>query len=387
MVELAELVDVEWDGFRLVAADASREPWRNLERFRDERSPFSRVARARQLSPEHLLVDSHYGQAFGYSVFEEHAVYGETDELPAFPLDVHANHGFLRVPFRRVARCLVRSRAELEEVLDDARRRHAGQLVLRGQSHEYLLGRSVETLVALYGDPGALEPSLPPSAGRPGVVPLDEVMPEWCGLVRFYIGMLAAVVSSSLSDDRREALERELLLLGASTDSYLLALSLAQHYGLPSMGLDVTDDLDSALFFALSAFDEVSGQPRVLGRRAHRGIPGDEPVLYVFAPFERFQLEYESYRPSLFPRGRPDHQSARFLATGWGLNRNACARNLCIALYLDPDGDFGELPSATEMFPGPDEDHFGGVLANVREWDVSRQLTAYLERFYWVAPD
>jgi hypothetical protein len=387
VVELAELVDVEWDGFRLVGADASRQPWRNLERFRDERSPFSRVSGARRLSPEHLLVDSYYGQAFGYSVFEEHAVYGETDELPAFPLDVHANHGFLRVPFRRVARCLVRSRAELEEVLDDARRRHVGQLVLRGQSHEYSLRRSGKTLAALYGDPNALEPSLPPSAGRPGVESLDEVMPEWCGLVRFYVGMLAGAVSSSLSEERRALLERELLLLGASTNSYLLALSLAQHYGLPSIGLDVTDDLGSALFFALSAFEPAGDRPLVLRRKPHRGTPGDEPVLYVFAPFERFRLEYESYRPSLFPRGRPDHQSARFLSSGWGLNRNACARNLCIALYLEADGDFGELPSTTEMFPGPDEDHFGGVLANVRAWDISPQLTAYLQRFYWVAPD
>jgi hypothetical protein len=387
MTRLADLADVEQDGFRLVTADATTEPWRNLERFRNERSPFSRVTGARPLPPEHLLVDSHYGQAYGYSIFEEHAVYGETDELPAFPLDVHANHGFLRVPFRRVARCLVGTRAELEEVLDDARRRHSGELVLRGQSHEHLLGRSEETLVALYADPGALEPSLPPSAGRPGVVSIEAVMPEWCGLVRFYLSALAGAVSSSLSEERREALDRELLQLRASTDSYSLALSLAQHYGLPSAGLDVTDDLDSALFFALSEFDEVGSAPRVLRRRDHRGAPGDEPVLYVFAPFERFRLEYESYRPSLFPRGRPDHQSARFLATGWGLSRNACARNLCIALYLDPDGDFGALPSAAEMFPGPDEDHFGGVLGNVREWDVSPELTAYLDRFYWVTPD
>jgi hypothetical protein len=69
------------------------------------------------------------------------------------------------------------------------------------------------------------------------------------------------------------------------------------------------------------------------------------------------------------------------------LNRNACARNLCIALYLDPDGDFGAIRAAEQMFPGPDDDHFGGVLDNIRTWDVSPEFTAYVDRFTWVAAD
>jgi hypothetical protein len=52
-------------------------------------------------------------------------------------------------------------------------------------------------------------------------------------------------------------------------------------------------------------------------------------------------------------------------------------------------GDRGNVArSAVDlaMFPGPDEDHFGGFLGNVREWDVSPEFTAYLDGFYWVVP-
>jgi hypothetical protein len=56
-------------------------------------------------------------------------------------------------------------------------------------------------------------------------------------------------------------------------------------------------------------------------------------------------------------------------------------------MYLDPDGDFGETRSAQEMFPGPEDDAFGGALANIREWDVSPEFTAFLKHFYWVAAD
>lgn len=381
------MIGDERDGFRAVSTESTAMPWLNLERFRNECSPFSPARSERPLPAGELLVDTYYGQAFDFAVFEESAIYGETGELPEYPLDVLANYGFLRVPFKRIARCLVRGRDELEGVLAEASARHAGPLVVRGQSREYLLGRSEEALECLYGDAAALEPSLSPSAERPGVPPLEDVMPEWCGFVRFYVGAIAGTHSSSLPDEAREHIERELLLLGAGPDLYLLALSLAQHYGLPSMGLDVTDDLDSALFFAQSDFERVPEDERWSSRKDHRGTAGQEPVLYVFAPFGRDQLEYESYRPSLFPRGRPDHQSARFLHTGWGMNRNACARNLCIALYLDPDGDFGAIRSAEQMFPGPGDDHFGGVLDNIRAWDVSPEFTAYVDRFTWVAVD
>ena len=59
-----------------------------------------------------------------------------------------------------------------------------------------------------------------------------------------------------------------------------LAISLAQHYGLPSVGLDATTDIDVALFFALHEFRDDPSRPgwQTCVRKA---AGADLSVLYV----------------------------------------------------------------------------------------------------------
>lgn len=358
-------------------------PWLNIERFRNECSPFSRIGPGTPVLDGCILVDSYYGQAFDFQIREESAVYGATQELPAYLSDKHADRGFLRVPYRRIPRFWVHNRHELEAILALARHYHPGaEVLLRGQSREYYLGRSEATLAALYGDPHALEPSLPASAVRRGK-PLESVFVEWCGLLRYFLAELWDQHYSKCSKEIAEGFESETARLESSFDLQLLALSLAQHYGLPSAGLDVTDDLDVALFFALAEFRGIAGRDRYQQcntRKASR----EEGVIYAFVASDRSHLNYEEYRPKGLPRGRPDRQRARFLHTGWGLNTNACARDICMALYLDPKGDFRKMPSVENMFPDAEEDLFGRFLEVVLSWDLPRDLRSYLEDFHWV---
>ncbi len=381
----SEAVFEERDGFLLLDASEAANPWHNLEHFRNECSPLSGVETPRPRTDGKLFVDSQYGHAFDFLLTESSAVYGFTESLAA--MSQQSELGYLRVPYRCIPRIRVRSRSEVDAIVDTVRARHGGlvesRLLLRGQTKEYLLGRSAAALNALYGDPGALEPSLPASATRKGQ-PLEAVLPQWCFLIRSYQMGLQVQMVNQLEPARLEQLsplmaaDRQQLEL--SLDTQTIALSLAQHYGLPSMGLDLTDQVDTALFFALHPF--VRNAERKL-----RVTPSDgTPVLYLLLLPERFCVEYARARPRIFPRGRPDAQAAWFSHLGWGYRRNQCAEYLAAALYLEPDGDFGPVPRAEDLFPPSEEDAFGSLLEAVlaEQW-ASPILRQYLEQLYWLA--
>ena len=86
------------------------------------------------------------------------------------------------------------------------------------------------------------------------------------------------------------------------------------------------------------------------------------PVLYLLFPTQEQQFEYERYRADDFPSGRPDAQSASFMHMGWGHTDNACAERIFLALYLEPEGDYGPIPSPAQLFPTGADDAFGHFL-------------------------
>lgn len=256
--------------------------------------------------------------------------------------------------------------------VDDAR------IGYRGQYREYELHRHPAICQALYGDAEAREPSLLPSSAR-RTIDFDAALVEWCSLLNLYLAEAPRhVTNSPLARDIRDEAEH----LANSMNLYLYALALAQHYGLPSNGLDVTDDLDVALFFALSTFEETGDHGVLRHRRRHSGEPA---VLYVFAIPSRFYFEFERHGPIDALALRPLRQTARFLHAGWGFSKNASARFLRAALYLDPTGDFGELPPSSGLFPGTTEDFFAEwLISAVRELGESPIKSLVGGSLYWV---
>jgi FRG domain len=360
------------------------QPWLNIARFRNEISPAARPGSVQPLPAGNLLLDTYYGQAFDYDLPDDLAIYGATPDLPPYPGEENCTD-FMRVPYRRIPRFDIKDRAQLNASLTAIRRGRDGQgLLFRGQTSAYSQPRTAATRLALYGDAQAHEPALEASASRKNVR-LESILPEWCAILRVFLGWIGATYQQQ-SDPVLPAFAERLHKLTSDFDLHLLAISLAQHYGLPSMGLDVTDDLDVALFFALHKLEKAS-VPRHL-RPSRKAARSGLSVLYVFAPSERFQLNFRDYCPPGFPSGRPDRQRARFLHTGWGYSRNACARMLMAAFDLDPAGDFGELPRPHHLFPGPDEDPFGGFIELVRsQWDLTDDLRKFLNELYWVESD
>jgi hypothetical protein len=359
----------------------------NLERCRNEFSPFSSADRIQPDLHNPLIVDSYYGQIYNSWIGEVDAIYGRTDELPEYSGDFLADYGFLRVPFRRIPRCLIHDRQDLDFIVKSIHSADEDLIILfRGQNKEYLLNRSPETLKILYGDANALEPSLLSSASRRGIK-LEEVITEWCCLLQLYIGLQKKKIISSPSKITLDSILDSYDTLQSSYSLRLFAYALAQHYGLPSPGLDATNRLDVALFFALTEIKSDSkGNSRYYICKS-KSSKSEPAVIYLFAPKSRFELNYDECRPKGFPITRPDAQSAHFLLSGWGLNRNSCARNLFMALYLDPNGDFGDIPIACELFPERQKDSFGEFLEYMAQKPLPNSISRFLGDFRWVLCD
>jgi hypothetical protein len=250
-------------------------------------------------------------------------------------------------------------------------------LLFRGQTKEYLLDRNIETLKALYGSE-VREPSLLPSAERRNMN-IDAVGPSWCGMLRWLLDVWAT---------RRGDTEQFQQIHEAGEDYFFhhFALAIAQHYGLPSSGVDVTDSLDVALFFALHRFSPSQHDPN-LSTCSRVLSEGSAPVLYIFGiEMEKEYIRYESSLLGELPTNRPARQAAFFLHRGAGFARNRAARNLLAALYVDPTGDYGVLPGVDHLFPGPEEDFLGLAIENTKRHlnDSLPELNRFLKDFAWV---
>lgn len=127
-----------------------------------------------------------------------------------------------------------------------------------------------------------------PSASRAGL-DLDIILPRWLFVLHQYLDEREARVI----DERDQQHYQE---LRSSYDLSLLALALAQHYGLPSVGLDVTTDIDVALFFALHEFHN-SAQDRWTQVCRRKSPDSELGVFYVLCPRRRFRLGYDEFQP------------------------------------------------------------------------------------------
>jgi hypothetical protein len=190
----------------------------NAEFAQNEFSAFAQPDLIRPISDQ-LIVDQYYGLSYQEMELLPAAIYGKTEDLPFYSGDNLSNAGFLRVPFRRIPRHVVRSRAELEDIVGSIRSADPNlRMLFRGQSQEYLIKRSPETTRWLYGADSVDEPSLMTSASRrkPG---LEGILPEWCALLRIFVSHLPGPIEKEFATDGNFP---------------LFALALAQHYGLPT---------------------------------------------------------------------------------------------------------------------------------------------------------
>lgn len=315
--------------------------------------------------------DPLHGNCWSWTPTLGAAVYGRTEDLPAGPLDELGNGTFLRVPFRRVPVIEVHS---VEEVRAIARSTRSGDPnirgVWRGQSGHYTTNkkRIKDELLRLYGSEDVNEPSLLPSAARTDLY-FPDSFGAWSALLDVYV------------HGREPRMERELLNFVNSYRYRMWGFATAQHYGLPSVGLDVTHDIDVALFFALHSFKT----DRNGLTTATRAAATASPVIYGLGGFTEHELlEDDKLAPRSLLCARPAAQSAMFFSTGWGHAPNNAAQRIYVALKLvgHEAWKFDFAPS--DYFPKPQEDEFLRFLLECKTEFKLPLIQDLLSKIYYV---
>jgi hypothetical protein len=328
---------------------------------------------------EEAFVDRFYGHSWSFTPQCGSAVYGLTDKFAPSPVDHLAKGNFLRVPFRRVPVIDVESLDELNEIACSIQSKDKTIIPMwRGQTAGYSLSRSEEDSLRLYGEKSVIEPSLPASASRLGLA-FSDVFKSWSPILDAYM-LNIQNTRKSLSSSLREQLRNEILNHRSSYNYRLWAFATAQHYGLPSIGLDVTSDLSVALLFALHRFevDKTTGLTNIsrVGAEA-------EPVLYSLGVFQNDLFDDALLAPSSLQCKRPQAQSAFFMGTGWGLSQNRAAERIFVAFKLKNHTDW-KLPRQVEsLLPTRMDDGFLDFLLEIRDRYPLMAEEAMLNRVYY----
>jgi hypothetical protein len=346
----------------------------NVNPVADRVSPACDIGQVDKSAGTPGYVDQLYGNCWSWTPSHGAAVYGRTESLPVGPLDELANGEYLRVPFRRVPVIQVRS---IEEVRAIARSVKSGSPnfrgVWRGQTSHYTTekkGRTKDELLRLYGEEDVDEPSLLPSAARADLY-FPDSFGAWSALLDLYVDELA----------REPGMQRELLNFTNSYRYRMWGFATAQHYGLPSVGLDVTLDIDVALFFALHTF-KTSTEGITTATRASSSAA---PIIYGLGGFNHHELfEDEKLAPARLLCTRPAAQSAMFFSTGWGHAPNNAAQRIYVAFKLvgHEAWKFDKLPS--HFFPKPQNDQFLRFLLRLKSDLKLPAIQDLLSKIYYV---
>ena len=316
---------------------------KHLYTWRNRVGAFSNISNVFH-SDRMIYIDSCYGYSFDMELFEKaNALYGKSDAIifaPDWAITARA-FDFLRVPYYLVPQAHASNASELFTMLIEGL---CHRCVFRGQTSSYYLNRSEELMNKLYGDKSAKEPSISSYALREKN-PFEHHYALWSTIIRRYI-------ISVLGNDAIRFLETI-----DATNYYMLCLAVAQHYGLPTYGLDISYSISTALFFSFFIYTPSEDRFRNKYIRKESG----NSIIYLYRPKPPEIFNYDRFNDNTQLFMRPIAQKASFAHSSWGMATNAIAERMIMAIDFDvKDIDFDELNTLLTQhnFPSLDIKNF-----------------------------
>ena len=318
-------------------------------------------------SDSNLILDDHYGKLFTKSVYDNNnSLYGNSVTMDYY-VDFDEEYeiiDFLRVPYRKVPVFKVNSNDEAKQIIENIiEKRDNYQVLLRGQVKQYSLPeRTEEDLFKLYGDKNAIEPSFLSSFCREK---LDEkfIRCLWNWQGRILLNDIYVELKNILPPEQfNEYIISKDQIEGTMYLSYF-SLGMAQHYGLPSIGLDLTDNYETALSFASNNLIHEKNGNFI----SSKSNDFSQAMIYVFSCPKNVVFSYKSTKPSHFPLCRPDYQDAWFGYVGWGNARNDMAMYLDCCIKVTPElYDEIDPEYFNKLFPACDKDPILEIFNNLK---------------------
>ena len=303
-----------------------------------------------------IYIDDYYGRIFDTRSHSVTSKYGRSAKMNHY-LSIRSLELIdeLRVPYRRIPIFLTDNLAIIDRAIDEMCSSNSGyEILLRGQTKTYLIERSVEESIHFYGEDDLKEPSFLPSHMRNRFDPYF-LKCMWQSQAAILLNDIGFELGGSLAKPDLDAYWNMVTQLRQSPAFILLSLGVAQHYGMPSVGLDLTDRLEVACWFATHTITiAASGQART---ELIKFSSDQMPTIFVFRCPRDAVFDYKVTKPREIPDGRPDKQSAWFGHVGWGAASNQlgsylmCGFRLTSDIANDLDNKLDE-----ELFPSASQD-------------------------------
>lgn len=321
--------------------------------------------------PSKMYLDDNYGRFYSGEILNHSmGIYGN----PLMPFYDHGGQitlpivDVIHVPYRKIPVYKVQSLGDIAPHLKAfAEYSPNHTILLRGQNTFYQLHRNNhKELLQLYCNDNVKEPSFLPSLTRRSLDYFKTVS-VWHNLAALLLQRLKTVHPSI--DENIRLSER----------FHLFSLAVAQHYGLPSVGLDLTDNLTVALWFALYEATYSSTEPVKA-----KLIPAacNTANIYVFRCDKRTYFKFSDVVSNI-GINRPSVQHAYFNHCGWGMQRNQMALQLMCAFHVD-SSMAKELPSdyVRTLFPRIEDDEVLRNLLDIKDLYKDTSISKLLEGLY-----
>jgi len=332
-----------------------------------------------------FAVDKFYRAPFRARVAKQQALYGAKDVLRDHYAEFYANqpaHTLLRCKHYCVPLIDVGSRDEIESYVGNIRLRSKQGLFFRGQRRLYQLERHPSVRGLLFGESCSQEPSLVTTASRETGFDYDELHYALRAFLEDELLQRSDASDRKLFTEWRKQVSSPICHLDYAV------VALAQHYGIPTHGLDVTTSADVALWFATNLYAR-DGQGVAtyspLNPTQWPDSRKDWPVIAVCQmvtnSIEQSLHDCKELKEFGFEAHRPLRQSARFFHGGHSDHQNRLAEALVCVLRLAP-GTYETNLSFEHLFPGPEIDPAYGVMLRFASSRFGSKWGKFVNRFH-----
>lgn len=340
-----------------------------------------------KLDPQYpgIILDKNYRTPFFARKLTNYAIYGAKETLRDHYTEFYENNiksDLVRCKHYCYPIIDVSSILEMEDIVSQIPSRGSGEIFYRGQNKCYMIQRNSKVRELLFGDSNITEPSLITSACRWNY-DYDDLHFK----LKYFFGQeyLYAHKQSELEFQDKNTLWNKISIDPLCEYDYAI-MALAQHYGLPTHGLDITTDLNVATWFATNVFRNDSGRSSYSKMTQWSEDKKDWPVVFVFQPITHTIMPSLHDCSELTKLGvkalRPERQSAKLFLGGHSDHQNRLAEALVCVFRLSPEIYKTNL-DFDYLFPNPQEDNAYQDILNLCD-DVSfgDSVKQYINRFY-----
>lgn len=298
---------------------------------------------------EEFILDDYYGEIIRKDDYRDKFVYTDVRKHQQF---LPPAKSYFYLPHKRVPIYECDSIEKINRYISVLQCSDEEKILYRGQTRTYSIDRNVVEKYVLYGDLNGVEPSFLTSGCRKG---FDDKN------LRAFWNYIGGIVANDLvADHSRSRSDLNDFVTHPKFDMF--SYGIAQHYGLPSVGLDLTDDLNNALWFASNNYSIINGKAEIKGLQKD-----DEPILFVFKFPVRAVSEYRATKPAFASNiSRPDRQNAWFAHVGWGHAKNQAALFLEMALKIPPL-NVTTKQQTRFLFPSKEEDEILKIILDLKK--------------------